>query len=78
MERFAREVEPHAAPDEGDVEADLFDLAPEPYRELLEMRYAMGMNSREIGEELGIPATTVRSRLHLAIKKLRAKKSNLA
>ena len=77
MERFALEVEPYSEPDEGDVEADLFALAPEPYRKLLEMRYAMGMNSREIGEELGIPAATVRSRLHLAIEKLRAKKSRL-
>jgi RNA polymerase sigma-70 factor, ECF subfamily len=77
MEQFALEAEPHSEPDEGDVAADLFALAPAPYRQLLEMRYAMGLNSREIGKELGIPAATVRSRLHLAIKKLRKRKSEL-
>jgi DNA-directed RNA polymerase specialized sigma24 family protein len=29
------------------------------------------MTSQEIADELGIPAATVRSRLHLALKKLR-------
>jgi RNA polymerase sigma-70 factor (ECF subfamily) len=48
-----------------------FDLVPEKYRELVEKRYILGMTSQEIGEELGIPAATVRSRLHLALKKLR-------
>lgn len=48
-----------------------FDLVPEKYRELVEKRYVLGMTSQEIGEELGIPAATVRSRLHLALKKLR-------
>ena len=48
-----------------------FDLVPAKYRELVEKRYILGMTSQEIGEELGIPAATVRSRLHLALKKLR-------
>jgi RNA polymerase sigma-70 factor (ECF subfamily) len=48
-----------------------FDLVPERYRELFEMRYVLGMNSREIGEQLGIPAATVRSRLHLALQEMR-------
>jgi RNA polymerase sigma-70 factor (ECF subfamily) len=48
-----------------------FDLIPERYRELFEKRYVLGMTSQEIGDELGIPAATVRSRLHLALKKLR-------
>ena len=52
-----------------------FDLVPGRYRELLEKRYVLGMTSQEIAEDLGIPAATVRSRLHLAIKELRAKKS---
>ncbi len=54
---------------------DLFQLVPEHYRGLLQKRYVSGMNSKEIGQELGIPAATVRSRLHLAIKWLRANKS---
>lgn len=57
------------------VSLDLFDQIPEKYRELLHKRYVLGMNSQEIARELGIPAATVRTRLHLAIKKLRAKKS---
>ena len=54
-----------------------FDLVPEQYRDIVEKRYVLGMNSRQIAEELGIPAATVRSRLHLALKKLRAQKSKL-
>ena len=53
----------------------LFDLVPERYRELLRQRYVLGMTSEEIGRELGIPAATVRSRLHLAIQWLRAHQS---
>ncbi len=55
----------------------LLDHVPERDRELLEMRYVEGMTSREISEDLGIPAATVRSRLHLAIKRLRGKSSEL-
>ena len=55
--------------------SDLLDLVPARDRELLEQRYVLGMNSREIAHELEIPAATVRSRLHLAIKRLRARKS---
>jgi RNA polymerase sigma-70 factor (ECF subfamily) len=48
-----------------------FDLVPEKYRDLVRKRYILGMTSQEIASELGIPAATVRSRLHLALKKLR-------
>lgn len=54
---------------------DLLNQIPDRYYELLHKRYVLGMNSREIAKEMGIPAATVRSRLRLAIKKLRAKKS---
>ena len=57
------------------MSADLFERIPERYRELLQKRYLLGMTSEEIGRELGIPAATVRSRLHLAIKRLRANPS---
>ena len=54
-----------------------FNLIPEQYHTVFEMRYIQGMNSQEIAEELGIPAATVRSRLHLGMKKLRSQKSKL-
>ena len=53
----------------------ILEQVPERDRELLHQRYVLGMNSSEIASELGIPAATVRSRLHLAIKRLRARKS---
>jgi len=77
IERFAQESDSYAEPDAGRLETDLLSLAPEPHRELLEKRYILGMTSREIGAQLGIPAATVRSRLHLAIGKLRAQKAKL-
>jgi len=49
---------------------------PDDLRELFEMRYTLGMTSREIGEKLGIPPATVRSRLHFATQKLRTYRSN--
>ena len=54
-----------------------FDLVPERYREVVEKRYILGMTSQEIAQELGIPAATVRSRLHLAMKKLRLQQTKL-
>jgi RNA polymerase sigma-70 factor (ECF subfamily) len=54
---------------------DLFDRIPERYRELLYKRYVLNMNSEEIASELGVPAATVRSRLHQAMKWLRANRT---
>jgi RNA polymerase sigma-70 factor (ECF subfamily) len=51
---------------------DPFDLVPDRYRELFEKRFVLGLTSREIAEELGIPAATVRSRIYLAMKEIRA------
>ena len=39
---------------------------------LLEMRFRLGMNSTEIGKQLGIPAATVRSRLSRSLRALRS------
>jgi len=58
-------------------EANPFDLLPEQYHDLFQKRYVLGMTSREIGQQLGIPATTVRSRLHLGLKQLRAQRAKL-
>jgi RNA polymerase sigma-70 factor (ECF subfamily) len=54
---------------------ELFDLVPFRYRDLLRKRYILGMSSEEISRDLGVPPATVRSRLRLAIKWLRAHKS---
>lgn len=54
------------------------DSVPNETRELFEMHYTLGMNSSEIGQELGIPAATVRSRLHFALQKLQRYRSNWA
>lgn len=51
---------------------DPFDLVPDRYRELFEKKFILGLTSREIAEELGIPAATVRSRIYLAMKEIRA------
>ncbi len=56
---------------------DLFEQAPEQYRELLRQRFMLAMSSEEIGKQLGIPAATVRSRLRLAIQWLRTHSSDI-
>ena len=50
---------------------ELLEEVPERYRELLNMRFGLGMSSEEIAEKLGVPAATARSRLHLALQWLR-------
>lgn len=45
---------------------------PEPYREVVLLRFFEGLPPREIAERLGIPAATVRTRLHRALATLRA------
>jgi len=52
---------------------ELLEMAAEKDRELLIQHYIQGMTSEEISNQLGIPAATVRSRLHLARKRLRAR-----
>ena len=56
---------------------DPFDEVPERFREIVEMHYRLGMNSQEIASILEIPAATVRSRLHLALKEMRRKQHRL-
>ena len=73
--RLALETATTAVSDDYDLGFDLFDLVPENDRDLLEKRYRLGFTSREIAAQLGIPAATVRSRLHLAINRLRARKT---
>ena len=57
--------------------ADLMDRIPKQDRGLLHERYVLGKTSREIADELRLPAATVRSRLHVAIMRLRGRKDEL-
>jgi len=56
----------------------ILEQVPDKYRTVLEKRYRLGMNSTEIGKELGIPPATVRSHLHQAIRCLRDRTSSSA
>jgi RNA polymerase sigma-70 factor (ECF subfamily) len=55
---------------EDDLDRLLRGLSPER-REILGLRFVDGMALNEIAETLGIPAGTVKSRLHHAIRELR-------
>lgn len=48
----------------------LSHLTPE-MGDLVFKRYWLGMTSKEIGDQLQVPAATIRYKLHFAIKKLR-------
>jgi RNA polymerase sigma-70 factor (ECF subfamily) len=56
---------------------EILEQIPQLYREVLERKHLLGMTSEETGRELGVPAATVRSRLRLARKWLRAHRSRL-
>jgi RNA polymerase sigma-70 factor (ECF subfamily) len=75
VERLTLETPSATHPAEEVMSPSLFERVPDRYRELLEKRYILGMTGEEIARELGVPAATVRSRLHLAIKQLRAHKT---
>ena len=57
-----------------EVFSGVFEAVPEGDRELLRQRYELGMTSREIADDIGVPPATVRSRLYLAVKRLRRRK----
>ncbi|WP_368737742.1 RNA polymerase sigma factor [Bacillus sp. EB106-08-02-XG196] len=50
---------------------ELLAHLPQELSDLIFKRYWLGLSSQEIGEQLRIPASTVRYKLHLAIKRLR-------
>ncbi|MDE2845825.1 MAG: RNA polymerase sigma factor [Gemmatimonadota bacterium] len=52
---------------------EILKHVPEKHRDLIHMRFVLGLTSREISERTGVPAGTVRFRLHAAIRKLRAR-----
>lgn len=50
---------------------DLLSRLPKEWGDLVFKRYWVGLSSREIGEQLGVPQATIRYKLHLALKRLR-------
>lgn len=50
---------------------ELLRHLPQDLSDLIFKRYWLGLSSQEIGSQLGVPASTVRYKLHLAIKRLR-------
>ena len=53
------------------VSQAVLDL-PEPLRAAVLLRYYEGLNATEIGERLGVPAATIRTRLRRGIQQVRA------
>lgn len=72
IDRFARQPpELTFWPDEPGGLARLLGGLGAETRELLMLRFALGMKLQEIAEALGIPTGTVKSRLHAALASLR-------
>ena len=53
------------------------DRLPDDQREVFVMRQVSGMSFREIGETLGVPENTVKSRMRYALEKLREQLGDL-
>lgn len=56
---------------------EILNAVPAKYRDVLHYRFVLGMNSTEIGERLGVPPGTVRSRLRLAFAWMRVHRERL-
>jgi RNA polymerase sigma-70 factor, ECF subfamily len=50
---------------------ELLSQLPQELNDLVFKRYWLGLSSQEIGKQLNLPASTVRYKLHIAIKTLR-------
>ncbi len=50
---------------------ELLSNLTEELSDLIFKRYWLGLSSQEIGSQLGVPASTIRYKLHIGIKKLR-------
>src|SRR5690606_10639974 len=51
--------------------AGLLSHRPAELSDIVFKRYWIGLNSKEIGEQLELPSSTIRYKLHMAIKRLR-------
>ena len=56
---------------------DAIDTLPDDQREVFVMRQVSGMSFREIGEALGVPENTIKSRMRYALEKLREQLDDL-
>lgn len=56
---------------------DAVAALPEEQREVFVMRQVSGMSFREIGESIGVPENTVKSRMRYALEKLREQLADL-
>lgn len=77
-EKFAQEAEYNEFDTDADTEVEncenlekfMAKISP-AMREVLLMKYELGMNSREISEKLSIPEGTIRRRIQLGLTKLK-------
>jgi RNA polymerase sigma-70 factor (ECF subfamily) len=77
-EQLAQEPSLDDLPAPSVIVATLIGQAPERYQEVLYERYILGKTSQQIGDELGVPPATIRSRLFLARKWLAAHRARLS
>jgi RNA polymerase sigma-70 factor (ECF subfamily) len=77
-ERLVHEPQVDDLPAPSVIVATLIGQVPERYQDVLYEYYILGKTSQQIGDELGVPAATVRSRLFLARKWLAAHGSELS
>ncbi|MXY98955.1 MAG: RNA polymerase sigma factor [Gemmatimonadetes bacterium] len=68
---------PGHLPDMTATMTEIMKHVPEKHRDLVYMRFVLGLTSREIAERTGVPAGTVRFRLYAEIRKLRVRISRL-
>jgi len=67
------DVEEHAAnADCAGIFRDLLGALPEAQRDVVKLAFYRGLSQREIARETGIPLGTIKTRLELGVKKLRA------
>jgi len=77
MQQLAEQALREEVPTAATVAHALLGQVPEQFREVLHRHHILGQTSEAIGRELGLPAATVRSRLYLARKWIRAHHTDL-
>src|SRR5262249_51519132 len=60
-----------AASDRAEMLQKVLDTLPEPQREAITYAFYRGMSQREIAKHTGIPLGTIKTRLELAVRKVR-------
>jgi RNA polymerase sigma-70 factor (ECF subfamily) len=78
-EMTARREETHAGADEEVAQSDraeavmqLISRLPDPQQQAVQLAFYRGMSQRQIAAHTGIPLGTIKTRLELALRKLRA------